>query len=80
MSTVIYSPNVKFFYNHLFLVSIVALINVSNFPSVDRSYDEPRLTAWYGKLPYTYSRLEMQANPEVRMDLEFSKVDKIKKP
>ncbi|XP_063145704.1 alpha-ketoglutarate-dependent dioxygenase alkB homolog 3 [Candoia aspera] len=30
----------------------------------DRSYDEPRLTAWYGKLPYTYSRLEMQANPD----------------
>ncbi|KAM6465347.1 alpha-ketoglutarate-dependent dioxygenase alkB homolog 3 isoform 2-T3 [Liasis olivaceus] len=30
----------------------------------DQSYDEPRLTAWYGKLPYTYSRLEMQANPD----------------
>ncbi|XP_020653912.3 alpha-ketoglutarate-dependent dioxygenase alkB homolog 3 [Pogona vitticeps] len=29
----------------------------------DLSYDEPRLTAWYGELPYTYSRLTMLANP-----------------
>ncbi|XP_062823982.1 alpha-ketoglutarate-dependent dioxygenase alkB homolog 3 [Anolis carolinensis] len=28
----------------------------------DQSYDEPRLTAWYGELPYTYSKLTMQAN------------------
>ncbi|XP_044292631.1 alpha-ketoglutarate-dependent dioxygenase alkB homolog 3 [Varanus komodoensis] len=30
----------------------------------DLTYDEPRLTAWYGELPYTYSRLTMQANPD----------------
>ncbi|XP_061466798.1 alpha-ketoglutarate-dependent dioxygenase alkB homolog 3 isoform X1 [Rhineura floridana] len=30
----------------------------------DLSYDEPRLTAWYGELPYTYSRLTMKANPD----------------
>uniref|UniRef100_A0A8D0DIB3 Alpha-ketoglutarate-dependent dioxygenase alkB homolog 3 n=1 Tax=Salvator merianae TaxID=96440 RepID=A0A8D0DIB3_SALMN len=29
----------------------------------DISYAEPRLTAWYGEIPYTYSRLTMQANP-----------------
>uniref|UniRef100_A0A8D0GFH7 Alpha-ketoglutarate-dependent dioxygenase alkB homolog 3 n=1 Tax=Sphenodon punctatus TaxID=8508 RepID=A0A8D0GFH7_SPHPU len=29
----------------------------------DLSYEEPRLTAWYGELPYTYSRLTMQPNP-----------------
>ncbi|XP_062973509.1 alpha-ketoglutarate-dependent dioxygenase alkB homolog 3 [Elgaria multicarinata webbii] len=30
----------------------------------DLSYDEPRLTAWYGEIPYTYSRLTMHANPD----------------
>ncbi|XP_042334416.1 alpha-ketoglutarate-dependent dioxygenase alkB homolog 3 [Sceloporus undulatus] len=30
----------------------------------DQSFDEPRLTAWYGELPYTYSRLTMQANAD----------------
>ncbi|XP_034971923.2 alpha-ketoglutarate-dependent dioxygenase alkB homolog 3 isoform X1 [Zootoca vivipara] len=30
----------------------------------DLSYDEPRLTAWYGELPYTYSRLTMKANAD----------------
>eukprot|EP00079_Xenopus_tropicalis_P034976 XP_017948747.1 PREDICTED: alpha-ketoglutarate-dependent dioxygenase alkB homolog 3 [Xenopus tropicalis] len=29
----------------------------------DGSYQEPRLTCWYGELPYTYSRSMMQANP-----------------
>ncbi|XP_048710317.2 alpha-ketoglutarate-dependent dioxygenase alkB homolog 3 isoform X1 [Caretta caretta] len=29
----------------------------------DLSYKEPRLTSWYGELPYTYSRLTMQPNP-----------------
>ncbi|XP_048401734.1 alpha-ketoglutarate-dependent dioxygenase alkB homolog 3 isoform X3 [Stegostoma tigrinum] len=28
-----------------------------------RSYQEPRLTAWYGDLPYTYSRTAMKSNP-----------------
>uniref|UniRef100_A0A8C4JB90 Alpha-ketoglutarate-dependent dioxygenase alkB homolog 3 n=2 Tax=Dromaius novaehollandiae TaxID=8790 RepID=A0A8C4JB90_DRONO len=27
------------------------------------SFEEPRLTSWYGELPYTYSRLTMQPNP-----------------
>lgn len=30
----------------------------------DISFEEPRLTSWYGELPYTYSRLTMQANPD----------------
>nr|XP_033784555.1 alpha-ketoglutarate-dependent dioxygenase alkB homolog 3 [Geotrypetes seraphini]XP_033784556.1 alpha-ketoglutarate-dependent dioxygenase alkB homolog 3 [Geotrypetes seraphini] len=29
----------------------------------DGFYQEPRLTAWYGELPYTYSRTMMQPNP-----------------
>ncbi|XP_067902556.1 alpha-ketoglutarate-dependent dioxygenase alkB homolog 3 isoform X2 [Heterodontus francisci] len=29
----------------------------------NRSYQEPRLTAWYGDLPYTYSRTSMKSNP-----------------
>ncbi|XP_060117249.1 alpha-ketoglutarate-dependent dioxygenase alkB homolog 3 [Heteronotia binoei] len=29
----------------------------------DLTYEEPRLTAWYGELPYTYSRLTLQPNP-----------------
>ncbi|XP_069479424.1 alpha-ketoglutarate-dependent dioxygenase alkB homolog 3 isoform X2 [Ambystoma mexicanum] len=29
----------------------------------DHSYQEPRLTAWYGELPYTYSNNTMQPNP-----------------
>ncbi|XP_040458058.1 alpha-ketoglutarate-dependent dioxygenase alkB homolog 3 isoform X3 [Falco naumanni] len=27
------------------------------------SFEEPRLTSWYGELPYTYSRITMQPNP-----------------
>ncbi|NXH19503.1 ALKB3 dioxygenase, partial [Bucco capensis] len=27
------------------------------------SFEEPRLTCWYGELPYTYSRVTMQPNP-----------------
>ncbi|NXL82511.1 ALKB3 dioxygenase, partial [Leptocoma aspasia] len=29
----------------------------------DVSFEEPRLTSWYGELPYTYSRITMQPNP-----------------
>ncbi|XP_051477000.1 alpha-ketoglutarate-dependent dioxygenase alkB homolog 3 [Apus apus] len=29
----------------------------------DVSFEEPRLTSWYGELPYTYSRKTMQPNP-----------------
>ncbi|KAL0628910.1 Alpha-ketoglutarate-dependent dioxygenase alkB-like protein 3 [Plecturocebus cupreus] len=29
----------------------------------DITYQQPRLTAWYGELPYTYSRITMEANP-----------------
>ncbi len=29
------------------------------------AYDEPRLTCWYGALPYTYSRSTMAANAQV---------------
>ncbi|KAG9335747.1 hypothetical protein JZ751_004176 [Albula glossodonta] len=28
------------------------------------AYEEPRLTCWYGELPYTYSHSTMQANPQ----------------
>ncbi|XP_038620224.1 alpha-ketoglutarate-dependent dioxygenase alkB homolog 3 [Tachyglossus aculeatus] len=27
------------------------------------TYQQPRLTAWYGELPYTYSRVTMEPNP-----------------
>ncbi|XP_048216398.1 alpha-ketoglutarate-dependent dioxygenase alkB homolog 3 isoform X3 [Perognathus longimembris pacificus] len=29
----------------------------------DITYLQPRLTAWYGELPYTYSRITMEPNP-----------------
>ncbi|PIO15398.1 hypothetical protein AB205_0088180, partial [Aquarana catesbeiana] len=29
----------------------------------DGPYQEPRLTCWYGEVPYTYSKSTMQANP-----------------
>ncbi|KAM8940205.1 alpha-ketoglutarate-dependent dioxygenase alkB homolog 3 isoform 2-T2 [Pelodytes ibericus] len=29
----------------------------------DGSYQEPRLTCWYGEIPYTYSRSTMKPNP-----------------
>nr|XP_014969740.1 alpha-ketoglutarate-dependent dioxygenase alkB homolog 3 isoform X4 [Macaca mulatta] len=29
----------------------------------DITYQQPRLTAWYGELPYTYSRITMEPNP-----------------
>ncbi|XP_076970575.1 alpha-ketoglutarate-dependent dioxygenase alkB homolog 3 isoform X2 [Tamandua tetradactyla] len=29
----------------------------------DITYQQPRLTAWYGDLPYTYSRVTMEPNP-----------------
>lgn len=29
----------------------------------DITYPQPRLTAWYGELPYTYSRVTMEPNP-----------------
>ncbi|XP_066107416.1 alpha-ketoglutarate-dependent dioxygenase alkB homolog 3 [Saccopteryx bilineata] len=29
----------------------------------DVTYQQPRLTAWYGELPYTYSRVTMEPNP-----------------
>lgn len=28
------------------------------------AYEEPRLTCWYGELPYTYARSTMDANPQ----------------
>lgn len=28
-------------------------------------YDEPRLTCWFGELPYTYSRSTLAANTQV---------------
>lgn len=30
------------------------------------AYEEPRLTCWYGELPYTYARSTMAANTQVR--------------
>ncbi|KAJ8417000.1 hypothetical protein AAFF_G00282270 [Aldrovandia affinis] len=29
-----------------------------------QSYEEPRLTCWYGELPYTYSQSTLQPNPQ----------------
>ncbi|XP_019665471.1 alpha-ketoglutarate-dependent dioxygenase alkB homolog 3 isoform X1 [Ailuropoda melanoleuca] len=33
------------------------------FSFLDVTYKQPRLTAWYGELPYTYSRITMEPNP-----------------
>lgn len=30
-----------------------------------KPYLEPRMTAWYGEMPYSYSRITQEANPEV---------------
>lgn len=35
------------------------------FSFLDVTYQQPRLTAWYGELPYTYSRITMEPNPHV---------------
>ncbi|KAF5907549.1 alpha-ketoglutarate-dependent dioxygenase alkB 3 isoform X1, partial [Clarias magur] len=36
----------------------------TNYGMKGESYDEPRLTCWYGELPYTYSHSTMQPNPQ----------------
>ncbi|XP_017554948.1 alpha-ketoglutarate-dependent dioxygenase alkB homolog 3 isoform X2 [Pygocentrus nattereri] len=36
----------------------------TNYGTMGEAYDEPRLTCWYGELPYTYSHSTMQANPQ----------------
>ncbi|TRY54829.1 hypothetical protein DNTS_001796 [Danionella cerebrum] len=36
----------------------------TNYRMMGEAYDEPRLTCWYGELPYTYSRSTMDANSE----------------
>lgn len=36
----------------------------TNFRMMGDAYDEPRLTCWYGDLPYTYSRSAMQPNTQ----------------
>ncbi|XP_053497018.1 alpha-ketoglutarate-dependent dioxygenase alkB homolog 3 isoform X4 [Ictalurus furcatus] len=36
----------------------------TNYGMMGEAYVEPRLTCWYGELPYTYSHSTMQANPE----------------
>ncbi|XP_034163167.2 alpha-ketoglutarate-dependent dioxygenase alkB homolog 3 isoform X2 [Pangasianodon hypophthalmus] len=36
----------------------------TNYGMMGEAYEEPRLTCWYGELPYTYSRSTMQANPQ----------------
>ena len=34
-------------------------------PPAGKAYEEPRLTCWYGELPYTYARSTMAANTQV---------------
>ncbi|XP_042608885.1 alpha-ketoglutarate-dependent dioxygenase alkB homolog 3-like isoform X2 [Cyprinus carpio] len=36
----------------------------TNYRMMGDAYEEPRLTCWYGELPYTYSRSTMQANAQ----------------
>ncbi|KAG7324057.1 hypothetical protein KOW79_012073 [Hemibagrus wyckioides] len=36
----------------------------TNYGMTGDAYEEPRLTCWYGELPYTYSRSTMQANTQ----------------
>lgn len=62
----------------------VAELHLSIFKACDRatekaflflfsegSFEEPRLTSWYGELPYTYSRITMQPNPHVCICAQF---------
>ncbi|MEE6525532.1 hypothetical protein FKM82_025595, partial [Ascaphus truei] len=39
------------------------LVTCDLFSLSDGPYLEPRLTSWYGEIPYTYSRSTMQPNP-----------------
>ncbi|MCI4381886.1 hypothetical protein PGIGA_G00257250 [Pangasianodon gigas] len=41
----------------------------TNYGMMGEAYEEPRLTCWYGELPYTYSRSTMQANPQASLGL-----------
>ncbi|NP_001003511.2 alpha-ketoglutarate-dependent dioxygenase alkB homolog 3 isoform X1 [Danio rerio] len=36
----------------------------TNYRMMGDAYEEPRLTCWYGELPYTYSRSTMEANAQ----------------
>ncbi|XP_008585622.1 PREDICTED: alpha-ketoglutarate-dependent dioxygenase alkB homolog 3 isoform X2 [Galeopterus variegatus] len=36
----------------------------------DITYQQPRLTAWYGELPYTYSRITLEPNPHINLENE----------
>ncbi|XP_057186418.1 alpha-ketoglutarate-dependent dioxygenase alkB homolog 3 [Triplophysa rosa] len=36
----------------------------TNYRMMGSAYEEPRLTCWYGELPYTYSRSTMKANSQ----------------
>ncbi|XP_077674696.1 alpha-ketoglutarate-dependent dioxygenase alkB homolog 3 isoform X2 [Eretmochelys imbricata] len=45
----------------------------------DLSYKEPRLTSWYGELPYTYSRLTMQPNPNEENG-DYTYVERVRIP
>uniref|UniRef100_A0A673GBA6 Alpha-ketoglutarate-dependent dioxygenase alkB homolog 3 n=1 Tax=Sinocyclocheilus rhinocerous TaxID=307959 RepID=A0A673GBA6_9TELE len=36
----------------------------TNYRMMGDAYEEPRLTCWYGELPYTYSRSTVQANAQ----------------
>ncbi|XP_034869602.1 alpha-ketoglutarate-dependent dioxygenase alkB homolog 3 [Mirounga leonina] len=54
----------------------------------DVTYKQPRLTAWYGELPYTYSRITMEPNPHVCWNIvvgmeengDYTYVERVKIP
>ncbi|XP_073072543.1 alpha-ketoglutarate-dependent dioxygenase alkB homolog 3 isoform X5 [Manis javanica] len=43
------------------------------------TYQQPRLTAWYGELPYTYSGVTVEANPHEENG-DYTYVDRVKIP
>ncbi|XP_073870003.1 alpha-ketoglutarate-dependent dioxygenase alkB homolog 3 isoform X6 [Macaca fascicularis] len=45
----------------------------------DITYQQPRLTAWYGELPYTYSRITMKPNPHEENG-DYTYVERVKIP
>lgn len=47
------------------LGNFLICLDVCVYSGPGEAYEEPRLTCWYGELPYTYSRSTMAANMQV---------------
>lgn len=47
------------------LGNFLICLDVCVYSGPGEAYEEPRLTCWYGELPYTYARSTMAANMQV---------------